>query len=257
MWSGDPAFWGKTSPILFPIVGTLKKDNYIYQEKPYTLSRHGFARDSTFQIAAQQEDSIIFSLSSSPDSREKYPFDFDLHVGYRLIQNNLEVTYGLTNTGADVLFFSIGGHPAFKVPLVIGTSYEDYYLQFDALENSARWPISIDGLIKDTSTPFFKNSSVLKLTRELFSEDALVFKDLKSDKVSIKSELHSHGLDFSFDGFPYLGIWAAKDADFVCIEPWCGIADAVSHDQQLVSKEGIMKILSNESWTRRWKVKVY
>jgi galactose mutarotase-like enzyme len=91
----------------------------------------------------------------------------------------------------------------------------------------------------------------------LFDEDALVFKDLKSDKVSIKSEAHSHGLDFYFEGFPYLGIWAAKNADFVCIEPWCGIADSVSHDQQLVSKEGIVKISEGESWTRCWKIHVY
>jgi galactose mutarotase-like enzyme len=131
MWNGDPAFWGKTSPILFPIVGTLKKDSYRYKNTSYTLTRHGFARDSAFQILTQQEDAVVFSLSSTPTSREKYPFDFELRVGYKLFHDNLEARYVVTNKGNDVQYFSIGGHPAFKVPLVKGTTYEDHYLQFE------------------------------------------------------------------------------------------------------------------------------
>jgi len=257
MWSGDAAFWGKTSPVLFPIVGALKKDSYSYQNKWYTLSRHGFARDSTFQIVAQQKDSAIFSFSSTPASREKYPFDFELQIGYQLIEDNLEVNYMVENTGPDILYFSIGAHPAFKVPLVKGTAYEDQYLEFNETENSGRWPIVAEGLVKNISIPFLQHTSILKLTRTLFNEDALVFKDLKSDRISIRSKAHAHGLDFYFGGFPYLGIWAARNADFVCIEPWCGIADSVLHDQELVSKEGIVKIAKDESWTRSWKIRVY
>ena len=257
MWSGDPAVWGKTSPILFPIVGALKKDTYTYENKSYNLSRHGFARDSIFQIVTKQDDSVIFSLSSTPASREKYPFDFELEIGYRLIADNLEVNYMVENKGTDVLYFSIGAHPAFKVPLVKGTNYEDQYLEFNEIENSGRWPIVAEGLVKNDPVPFLQHTSILKLTRTLFNDDALVFKDLKSDKISIKSKAHAHGLDFHFGGFPYLGIWAAKNADFVCIEPWCGIADSVLHDQELVSKEGIVKISKDESWMRSWKIRVY
>ena len=97
----------------------------------------------------------------------------------------------------------------------------------------------------------------MQLSHTLFSEDALVFKNLQSSKVSIRSDANKHGLDFSFEGFPYLGTWAAKNADFVCIEPWCGIADSELHDQQLISKEGIVSIGKNESWARTWKVKFY
>ena len=257
MWNGDPAFWGKTSPILFPIVGTLKKDAYNYNNKSYSLTRHGFAREATFQITKERKDGVIFSLSSTPASLQKYPFNFELKVEYRLIRNNLEVSYVVINEGTDDLYFSIGGHPAFKVPLLEGTTYEDYYLEFEKEENSGRWPISPEGLIEERAVPFLQNSSILKLTRGLFTNDALVFKDLKSKKISIKSGAHPHGLDFYFSDFPYLGIWAAKNADFVCIEPWCGIADSVLHDQQLVSKEGIVKIFKDESWTRSWKVRPF
>ena len=210
-----------------------------------------------FKLLHSRKTRVIFSLSSTPASREKYPFDFELQIGYQLIEDNLQVNYMVENTGPDVLYFSIGAHPAFKVPLVKGTAYEDQYLEFNEMENSGRWPIVAEGLIKNEPVPFLQHTSILKLTRTLFNEDALVFKDLKSDKISIKSKAHAHGLDFYFGGFPYLGIWAAKNADFVCIEPWCGIADSVLHDQELVSKEGIVKISKDESWTRSWKIRVY
>ena len=155
------------------------------------------------------------------------------------------------------MYFSIGGHPAFKVPLVNGTTYNDHYLEFSKAENAPRWPIADGGLIKNEPTDFLKNTAKLPLTKDLFKDDALVFKHLRSEMVSIKSTSHTHGLDFYLDGFPYLGIWAAKNADFVCIEPWCGIADRVNHDQHLANKEGIETIQKGEDWSRTWKVKFY
>ncbi len=257
MWSGDPAFWGKTSPILFPVVGTLKGNRYVYHEKFYSLSRHGFARDVVFSIVEQKKDLVVFSLSSTDFSREIYPFDFELRVIYQVMQDSLEVAYEVRNQGRESMYFSIGGHPAFKVPLTAGTVYEEYYLEFSETENAPRWPITADGLIKEQPTPFLNNSTTLKLHHDLFKEDALVFKNLKSKTVSIRSRVHAHGLDFCFDDFPYLGIWAAKLGNFVCIEPWCGIADSESHDQQLTTKEGIEQIAKEELWTRTWKVKFY
>jgi galactose mutarotase-like enzyme len=257
MWSGDPVYWGKTSPILFPIVGTLKDNTYLHEGKKYTLTRHGFARDLVFQIAEQKNDHITFSLSSTQTTRINYPFDFELRVKYQLLNDFLKVSYEVLNKGDKPMFFSIGAHPAFKIPLVEGSMYDDHFLQFNEKENAPRWPISAEGLIKETSISFLKNSDIINLTRNLFDEDALVFKNLQSNMVSLKSTKHPHGLDFYFEGFSYLGIWAAKNADFVCIEPWCGIADSVAHDQKFASKEGIEKIGQGESWTRTWKVKLY
>lgn len=257
MWSGDPAFWGKTSPILFPIVGTLKNDTYLYRGKSYNLSRHGFARDLVFEVTEQKKEKVTFLLSSSAASLEKYPFEFRLDVMYKVVDDFLEVTYKVTNTDSDAMYFSIGAHPAFKVPLVNGSFYDQYYLLFNEKENALRWPIHPNGLIIDRPVPFLNDTSKLQLTHALFNEDAVVFKNLRSNKVSIKSDVHRHGLDFHFEGFPFLGFWGAKDADFVCIEPWCGIADSVSHEQEFVRKEGIMKLSPGESWTGMWKVRFY
>jgi galactose mutarotase-like enzyme len=257
MWGADPAFWGKTSPILFPIVGTLKEDTFLFDEQKYSLPRHGFARDEEFAVEEKQNDQVTFLLTSTEASLKKYPFAFELRVQYHLEDNFLFVTYEVNNTGEDAMYFSIGGHPAFKVPLANGTRYEDYYLEFNKTENAGRWPITKEGLIAEKPTALLSNTNKLPLTRELFQQDAIVLKNLKSDRVSLKSDKSAQGLEFYFKGFPYLGIWAQKGADFVCIEPWCGIADSTAHNQELIEKEGIEEIEPGDSWTEGWKVKFY
>jgi galactose mutarotase-like enzyme len=253
VWSGDPAIWGKTSPVLFPVVGTLKENIFIYNGNSYTLLRHGFARDAEFEIVAREQQHAILLLKDSAASFKNYPFNFELLLKYELDNDLLKVTYEVRNTGTGKMYFSIGAHPAFKVPLTEGTIYEDYYLQFDYNEDAGRWPINKDGLIEQAPVSFFNNSFRVDLNRALFQNDALVFKHLHSHKVSLKTSHHAHGLDFYFERFPYLGLWAAKGGNFVCIEPWCGIADSVDHDQQLINKEGIETLPASDTWERQWK----
>lgn len=257
MWNADPAFWAKSSPILFPIVGTLKEDTYYYEGKSYSLSRHGFARDMYFAITEKETNTITFTLESSEATKEKYPFDFRFDIIYTVIDDTLSVTYKVTNTGKVKMYFSVGGHPAFKVPLVDGTAYNDYYLMFNKSETAGRWPISKEGLIEKNAIPLLKDTNRLPLTKELFFNDALVFKKLHSTSVSLLSSATTHGFEFDFTGFPFLGIWAAKNADFVCIEPWCGVADSVDTDQQLVHKEGINELGAGGVFERKWKLKLW
>jgi galactose mutarotase-like enzyme len=255
IWSGNPAFWGKTSPILFPIVGALKEDTYHYHQKAYKLTRHGFARDSDFDIESTEgTQKVSFLLKSSPETLLKYPFHFELRVTYEVIGFKLQISFAVKNIGNELMHFSIGAHPAFKVPLTSHTNYTDYFLEFNQVESENRWPIDSHGLIESQSVPFLTNARIINLTKELFYQDAIVLKNLKSNIISLKSHRHDHGIDFHFDHFKFLGLWAAKDADFICIEPWCGIADGVMHNQQFTQKEGIEKISPDESWSRTWHV---
>jgi galactose mutarotase-like enzyme len=257
MWRADAGIWGKSSPVLFPIVGTLKSNSFTHQGKQYTLPRHGFAREMEFTIASQTKDQIVFSITDNPTTHAKYPFQFRFSLIYTLKDNNLTVTYKVENTGAQVMCFSVGGHPAFAAPLAKGAGYSDYHLIFNREEEAPRWPISPDGLIKETPEEFMMHTNRVDLSHELFHQDAIVLKHLKSDAVSLRTEMDAHGLDFHFKGFPFLGLWAAKDADFICIEPWCGIADSVSHNQELSEKEGIEAIQPDTSWARSWSVDFY
>ena len=257
MWNGDPSYWAKRSPVLFPIVGTLKNDSYEYGNHSFKLSRHGFAREMVFDIEKQLPDAIFFLLKSSPATLKNFPFEFEFRIGYGLQENILSTTYRIKNKTPGGMYFSVGGHPAFKVPLVEGTSYDDYYLEFDRRENLSRWPISKNGLIEKKSVPLLEGEQRLFLSKQLFSNDALVFKHPASSIVSLRSDRTGHGLNFHISGFPYLGIWAARNADFVCIEPWCGIADSVDSDQQFIHKEGINKLAFDEIFDRTWSVECF
>lgn len=257
IWNGDAAFWAKHSPVLFPIVGTLKANTYFYNGRSYQLPRHGFARDKQFAVEEQTADTITFLLCDDAETQQVYPFTFEFRIRYTLYENSLAVTYKVTNNGKDNMFFSVGAHPAFAIPLVKDTTYTDYYLQFDQQETASRWPISKDGLIETTPIPLLQQSNKLALTKELFQKDALVMKGLSSSITTLRCDKTEHGFRFDFPGFPFLGIWAAKNADFVCIEPWCGIADGVGASQQLEDKEGINKLASCEAFTRTWTVTLF
>lgn len=254
LWSGDPAFWGKKSPVLFPIVGGLKNNQYIHKGNTYTLGRHGFARDQVFAVSEQTQDSITFTLHDSDASHAVYPFPFSFSVRYQLRENSLQVTYIVQNTGDGEMWFSVGAHPAFKVPLTNDTAFEDYYLEFSKSENTGKWPLSPEGLIELAPESLLRNEQRLSLHKQLFYADALVLKHMASDKIAIKSGKTSHGVEMHFDGFPYFGIWSAKDADFVCLEPWCGIADHVNASGELAEKEGIIQLAAGATWEKSWSV---
>lgn len=257
MWSGNPAFWAKTSPVLFPIVGTLKDNTYQYLGKDYHLPRHGFARDKVFSVTDQSDHSLTFSIESDADTLVIYPFAFLFSIVYTLAGDELSVEYRVQNRDGQPMYFSVGGHPAFKVPFMEGTRYEDYKLIFEKEEAAGRWPISKEGLIEKEPVPLLRHTGELPLSKELFRQDALVLKHLQSEWVELVSDQTPHGLRFFFPGFPYLGLWAAPGADFVCIEPWCGIADSVDANGQLPDKEGVVQLVPGEEFRRQWRVQFY
>ena len=257
LWNGDAKFWGKKSPVLFPIVGGLKNNSYTYQGTTYQMGRHGFAREMEFDVKAKTNDAITFTLKSNDETLAKYPFQFSFSLRYTLNENKLSTTYIVENTANENLLFSVGAHPAFKVPLIEETNFEDYFLQFGSIGNADRWPLSADGLIETTPTLLLNNTNTLPLTKELFYEDAMVFKHLSTESISIRSNKTTHGIKVNFPGFPYMGIWNAKGADFICIEPWCGIADSVVANGNIEEKEGINSLAPAQIFERTWTVELF
>jgi galactose mutarotase-like enzyme len=257
LWNGDPAYWAKRSPVLFPIVGNLKNNEYFYKGKSYQLPRHGFARDMDFQMEKQSPKTITFLLTSNAETKTNYPFDFEFRIRYQVQGDELSTEYEVKNTGRDMLLFSVGGHPAFRLPIAAGTRFDDYHLKFEETENLSRWPISKEGLIQTQPIPVLEDSNRINLKKSLFYQDALVFKYPSSSEISLISGKTARGLLFQMGEFPFLGIWSSKDADFICLEPWCGIADSVNSDQQLEHKEGIEKTAPGKVFSRQWRVKFF
>ncbi len=254
LWSGNDSYWGKFSPVLFPIVGTLKDNTYFYNNKSYTLPRHGFARDSAFILKEKTDNSISFLLQEDTETLKFYPFPFSLTITYTLNENSLSCNYKVENSGTTEMLFSIGAHPAFAVPFIPNTTYEDYYLEFPKDEQLTRWKLTDGGLIGDATEKIELYNNKLPLQHKLFEDDAIVIKDLKSNRIKLTSTKSENGFTFSWNNFPFFGIWSAKKAPFVCLEPWQGIADSSNHNQQLEDKEGIISLAQNANWQGSWSV---
>ncbi len=253
LWSGDPKFWSKFSPVLFPIVGSLKGDTYFYQGKAYKMPRHGFARDMEFQYEQLAPNAILFTLYQNAISLAQYPFPFRLEITYTLDKASVYCQYRVFNSGEVPMYFSLGAHPAFAAPLNGEGKYDDYYLQFKGVDELEYYEVEGNLVGKNKRQIPLKNGR-LYLNYDLFKNDALVFKNFPSSSLFLMNDKNYNGVEFSFPDFPYFGIWAALNADFVCLEPWCGIADQIDHNQDLTEKEGIIKLEPQRNWQRRWKI---
>ena len=233
IWNGNPEFWGKHSPVLFPIVGTLKNNSYQYNNSEYHLSRHGFAREMEFELIDKQENSATFLLVSTKETKDKFPFDFDLHLIYTLENKSLKIEYKVFNNGESKMPFSIGAHPAFDLP----GNFEGYSLAFESTD-TLNYFLLEDGLISNTTNAIALEQNKLKLNYKLFEKDALVLKNVISKSVTILKDSNPF-LKVSYPNFPDLGIWTPPNAPFICIEPWYGYSDTVTKFGSLFDKEGI------------------
>ena len=231
VWEGNPEFWGKHSPILFPIVGTLKDNSYEYKGEKFELSRHGFARDQEFKVVESSENKAVFLLSSSEETLKVYPFEFELQVIYTLEENQLQIQYKVKNNGSSSMPFSIGGHPAFALP----GNFEDYSLRFEKQETLQSFTLEND-LVSDKTNTFELKEKQFPLNYASFENDALIFKTMKSKSIEIL-ENQKPLLRFKFNDFPNFGIWTKVNAPFICLEPWLGYSDTFKANGNLFDKE--------------------
>ncbi|RRJ90227.1 aldose 1-epimerase family protein [Flavobacterium macacae] len=251
IWEGNSEFWGKHAPILFPIVGTLKENKYSFESNEYSLSRHGFARDLEFQVYESNKESITFSLKSSEETFKNYPFQFELRVSYTLSETNLEVNYQVFNQNDFEMPFSIGGHPAFALP----NNFENYCLKFDGDQIISSYFLK-DDLLSDDFQEIILENDKLKLNYTLFKDDALIFKNLKSNSIEIV-ENDNPILKFTFDDFPNFGIWTKENAPFICLEPWFGYSDTIDASGKITEKQGITILESNKNFSASFSIQIY
>ncbi|MBK6283868.1 MAG: aldose 1-epimerase family protein [Draconibacterium sp.] len=248
VWQANPEVWSSHAPNLFPVIGCLKDNGFLYNGQEYKCPKHGFVRNNeNVKLVDRTENSLTFRLVYSEDSLKIYPFKFEFNIKYLLEENKLNVEHIIVNKGDNPMLFSLGGHPGFNCPVNADESYNDYFLEFQEAETAETWRVQKDGLIGKETVPVFDEPKIINLHAHLFDEDALIFKNLNSKKVSLKSRKSKQVLSMIFNDFPYLGIWAKPKADYVCIEPWIGIADSVDTDRNFEAKEGLVLLGSKQS----------
>lgn len=246
MWQGNPDIWGGQAPILFPIIGRLIDDKYTLDGKEYDMPKHGFARKLPWEFLGAEGDSMCFRLSDSAETREGYPYCFDLIVTYTLKDNRVVVSHDITNKNDKVMYFSIGAHPAFNCK--IGD-----VLTFD--ENETLYTEKID-LVKSLRLPektlVLDNEKDIVVTEDVFNEDALILSDIKSENITLNLSEGNRKILFNLGGAPYLGIWAKPGAPYVCIEPWYGVNDSQVKKDDFSQKDAINAIDAGKTFNFTW-----
>jgi len=256
LWQADPSVWNRHAPVLFPIVGKLRNNEYEWQGQTYHLPQHGFARDQVFEVHSRRTDRLTLALKAHVDTRQAYPFSFELRITHALQSNRLEVIYQVFNHGDGPMPFSIGAHPAFRCPLRPNEVFEDYYLEFDQSETLGRHLLE-NGLLSSRIEPFLRQERVLPLRRGLFEQDAIVVSRFRSESLTLKSNKGPHQLKVYFAGFPWLGIWTkSAQSSFMCIEPWYGHADQIDAGGKLTEKAGIILLNAGKEFSCRHAIEI-
>lgn len=249
LWRGDSNYWGRKAPVLFPIVGKLKDNETIINDKVYNMNQHGFARDCNFKLINETKTSVTYSLISNEDTKKRFPYNFELQILYILNESSIEVLWNVKNTDDKAMYFSIGTHPAFNIPFNKDEDLNNYYLSFKTRDKVQKYAFEPPYIKDKTETDA---PSKINIKPELFSNDAIVYSGV--EEVSIKSRNNNMSLTVSFKDFPFVGIWSPfyKEthtmAPFVCIEPWYGIADFVNSTKVFKEKTGINKLESGKEF---------
>jgi galactose mutarotase-like enzyme len=257
LWQGDPSIWEGQAPVLFPIVGALKDGFTKYNGNEYRIPKHGLVRNSDqVKLLEATTDSLRFGMFWNTETLKKYPFKFELEILFKLEGKTITISHLIRNQGEEEMLYSIGGHPAFNCPLREGEKYEEYELKFAEKENDSTWLIDQAGLVSGKQKPTLNNTEILSLHKNLFNQDALIFKNLKSREVTLQHRKKGGIISVEFSDFDYLGIWAKPNAPFVCIEPWLGIADSADSNQNLKEKEGILLLSPGQSDKKSYAITV-
>lgn len=258
IWQADPEIWGSHAPNLFPVIGVLKDGEYLFEGKKYKIPKHGFIRrNEDIRLKERSEKHLVFELLYSEETLKMYPFKFDFRIAFSLNGKNLEVNHFVINLDEKPIYFSLGGHPAFNIQQYENEKIKNYFLKFDQKMDLDSHVLTADGLVSSKTESILRNENILQLTDHIFDNDALIFKNIWSKKVELRSEKNGEILSVTYKDFKNLGIWAKPGAPYVCVEPWLGIADLEENDQNLKNKEGIIKLDMNKEFQAAYTIEIF
>ena len=251
MWCADEKYWPRTSPILFPFVGSLKNKEYKLDGKAYPMNQHGFARDNEFELVEYGDDFATFVLKENEETLKKYPFKFALTIKYTLIDSKIKIDWTVENNNDRIMSFSIGAHPAFNL------KEGENYFKFDTEEDIIYHLLDPAGLCDKKCAYTLKNDGYVKITHDMFDNDAMIIENNQAKEVAICDKNKSPYLKVKFDT-PLFGLWspAKKNAPFVCIEPWYGRCDYSDFNGELSERDYIININRDEKFSASYEVEL-
>ena len=241
LWQGDPAYWGRRSPVLFPIVGSVWEKRYRVAGQEFELGQHGFARDMDFVLVSQTENEVRYRLESSEETLAKYPYPFVLEIAYKLHGNKLDVIWDVVNPSSEKIYFQIGAHPAFNYPDYSTEHKERGFLSFGNAQGLECIRIKEKGCVDaETKYPLeLPADGLLPIASDTFDAiDTIMLEDGQIDEVAMYRADRTPWLKVTFDA-PVVGIWSppGKVAPFICLEPWYGRCDRAGYEGDYREKD--------------------
>lgn len=256
LWDGDPAYWGRHSPILFPLVCGLWNDTFRINGKEYKMKRHGFARDTDFTLVAKGDDRCVYALHDNAATLEKYPYHFNLGIGYRLDGNKIHVVWHVENTDDKTIYFQIGGHPAFLVPGAKKGEPVKGTLRLDNPEPMRVYG-NVNGCLANGYHKVETDNGLFRFTEDSFADDAIIFDHSQLRHIELLDADGKPHITVDTKA-PALGIWSpyGKHAPFVCIEPWYGIHDWAGFEGEFKDKYLMNQLLPGSSFMSEYVITV-
>lgn len=259
LWQGDPRYWCDRAPILFPFVGRLTGNSYRYGGRIYSMGIHGFAAHQDFSCLCPQSNRLILELTDNQKTWEQYPFPFSLTIIYELIDNRVQVTYQVENTGTGILPFGIGGHPGFRVPLEEGEQFNDYILEFTGGCQPDRVGFTPQVFLSGQDQPYpLEEGKYLPLRHDLFDEDAVILKNMARE-VTLRSRISPHGVQVDYPDMPYLGLWHMPNthAPYLCIEPWSSLPARQDVVEDFACKSDLIQLGPGKTYVNTWSITIF
>lgn len=257
IWRGDAAVWGRHAPILFPFVGKVAGGRYSYRGQEYKMTSHGFARDREFELVDADENSVTHVLRWNEESLKIYPFKFALYVKHSFDEKNpcrIKIEWKVVNeesveNNGSTMLYGIGGHPAFTYPKGVSAADCSLKIEGSSLGKSLEYHLlDGDGCIDMSKKYELELEDGRAVVEEhMFDKDALIVLGKQIEKIELCDNEGRAYVCMSCEGFPYFGIWSKKVDEFICLEPWYGIADTAGHDGDIGKKPGMQRLDAGES----------
>lgn len=258
LWQGNTKYWSDRALNIFPHVARLTEGKYTLDGKTYEMSIHGFARHIVFEVEQKSDSHIIFSMENTEETYKQYPYAFRFEISYRLEGNKLLNTYSVKNKDDKQMYFGVGGHPGFNVPFEENTVFEDYYLEFDSVEEAKRVVFSEDCFVMGLDDKFrLQEGKYLPLRHDMFDDDAIVLTDMAKG-VTLKSERGSKAIRVTYPNMPYIGFWhkPKTDAPYVCIEPWSSLPARKEIVEDFSTQPGLVSLEVDGTYENQFVIEI-
>lgn len=259
LWQGNPAYWADRAINLFPYIARMTEKSYVLNGQTYHMDIHGFAKDTPFEIISRESDRITFKISDTPEFLKQYPYAFDFYITYVLQDNVLKIEFKVVNRSDKTMYFGVGGHPGFNVPLEEGLAFEDYYVEFSGENTSRRVIFSEDCFVMDGKfKPFMlDDDNRYWLHHEMFDQDAIILTDMPR-QITLASEKGKKKIQVSYPNMAYLGLWHMPhtDAPYICIEPWSSLPSRKGVIEDLEKQENLIALDAGAVYTNCWEIEI-